>query len=92
MNAGLMEYARRSGGNFGIIQGVISNWYREYQAERGGGSRTSSAARQPANRPPVLESTRGGTSYDTRRGVNLRSLGEMDPDAQAEALMRMGLV
>ena len=92
VNAGLMEYARRSGGNFGIIQGVISNWYREYQAERGGGSRTSSAARQPANRPPVLESTRGGTSYDTRRGVNLRSLGEMDPDAQAEALMRMGLV
>ena len=91
VNAGLMEYARRSGGNFGIIQGVISNWYREYQAERQG-NRPSSPTRQPANRPPILESTRGGTSYDTRRGVNLRSLGEMDPDAQAQALMNMGLV
>ena len=91
VNAGLMEYARRSGGNFGVIQGVISNWYREYQAERNG-NRTSSAPRQPSNRPPILESTRGGTSYDTRRGVNLRSLGEMDPDAQAQALMNMGLV
>ena len=91
VNAGLMEYARRSGGNFGVIQGVISNWYREYQAERNG-TRTSSPTRQPANRPPILESTRGGTSYDTRRGVNLRSLGEMDPDAQAQALMNMGLV
>ena len=91
VNTGLMEYARRSGGNFGIIQGVISNWYREYQAERNG-NRTSSPARMHESRPPVLESTRGGTSYDTRRGVNLRSLGEMDVDAQAQALMNMGLV
>ena len=91
VNAALQAYAVQSGGNFGIIQGVISNWYREFQAERNG-NRTSSPTRMHDTRPPVLESTRGGTSYDTRRGVNLRSLGEMDVDAQAQALMNMRLV
>ena len=88
---GFQEYAKRSGGNFAAIQGVLANWYREYQAERNGGT-PQPTRRTQANRPPVLESTRGGSGYPARGGVNLRDLGRMGPDAQAEALMRMGLV
>ena len=88
LERGLEEYARRSNGNYAVIQGVIAGWYREFHDERGGGS-------SPVRRstcPPVLESTRGGMNYDARRGVNLRDFGEMDADSQAQALMRMGLV
>ena len=88
---GFQEYAQRSGGNFAAIQGVLANWYREFQAERNGGYNPE-PVRMHDNRPPVLESTRGGSGYPTRGGVNLRDLGRMGPDAQAQALMRMGLV
>ncbi|MBQ7220775.1 MAG: hypothetical protein IJS28_07340 [Synergistaceae bacterium] len=83
VNAGLMEYARQSGGDFRSIQGVLSNWYQEFRAEQG---RNRPA---PRNRPPVLEGA-GGTSYEGRRSVDMRKFSSMDMDGQAEALMRMG--
>ena len=85
VNAGLMEYVRQSGGDFRNVQGVLSNWYQEFRSERG--------QRRPAprNRHPVLESTRG-SGYEGRRSVNMRNFGNLDPDAQARELMRMGYV
>ena len=85
VNAGLMEYARQSGGDFRSIQGVLSNWYQEFRAEQG------RSRPNPRNRPPVLEGA-GGTSYEGRRSVDMRRFGGMDMDAQAQALMRMGYV
>ena len=85
VNAGLMEYVRRSGGDFRSVQGVISNWYQEFRAENG--------RRNPPqrNRPPVLEGS-NGMGYEGRRSVNVRNFGNLDQDAQAAALMRMGIV
>ncbi len=85
VNAGLQEYARRSGGDYGALRGVIAGWYQEFQQERGAGMPVR------GNRPPVLESPRG-TSYEGRRSMNMRNFGNLDPDAQAMALMRMGIV
>lgn len=89
VNAGLLRYAQKSGGNFGAVQGVIANWYRQFQAERGTSNRQPQ--RQRAARPPVLEGA-GGSGYDTRRSVNLNNFGDMDMDGQAQALMNMGIV
>ncbi|MBQ7215555.1 MAG: hypothetical protein IJS39_06185 [Synergistaceae bacterium] len=83
VNAGLQEYARRSGGDYGALRGVIAGWYQEFQQER--------SARVRGSRPPVLESPRG-TNYEGRRSMDMRKFGSLDPDAQAAALMRMGIV
>ena len=85
VNAGLQEYARRSGGDYGALRGVIAGWYQEFQQERGAGRPIRN------NRPPVLESPRG-TNYEGRRSMDMRRFGSLDPDAQAAALMRMGIV
>ena len=85
VNAGLQEYARRSGGDYGALRGVIAGWYQEFQQERGAGMPVR------RNRPPVLESPRG-TNYEGRRSMDMRKFGSLDPDAQAAALMRMGIV
>lgn len=87
VNAGLQEYARRSGGDYNSLKGVIAGWYQEFRAERNG----STPSVNRGNRPPVLEGTRGG-GYEGRGRVNMRNFGNLDPDAQAKALMRMGLV
>lgn len=86
VEAGLQEYARQSGGNYGAVQGVIAGWYQAYRkdsSQRAGVERTK--------RPPVLESS-GGSGYEGRRTMNLRELGELDADGQAQALMRLGIV
>lgn len=107
VNAGLYAYARRNGNRFGVIPQIIGSWYNEFLTERGANNqrqpsgqfagrqamgRAGTAGRPNSmNRPPVLESTRGN-DYGSRRTVNLRDFGEMNPDEQASALMRMGLV
>lgn len=83
VNAYLYQKAVNNGYNFGGIAQEVAGWYREFQETK--------ARRPRANMPPVLESTRGGYS-DTRGSVNLRNFGDMDNDAQARALMRMGVV
>ena len=85
VEAGLMRYAQESGGDYRSLQGVLAGWYQEFQQERGRstGHRT--------NRPPVLESPRG-SSYEGRRSMDMRRFGDLDPDGQAAALMRMGIV
>ena len=91
VDAGLTKYIRQSGGDYRSIQGIISNWYQEFRAERGRSSTTRSTPR--TNRPPVLEgSGGGGGSYEGRRSIDMRQFGNLDPDGQAQALMRMGIV
>ena len=95
VNAGLYQYARRSGNRFSVIPQIIGAWYGEYLRERGrnsqGYNRMPSHNTNRASRPPVLESTRGN-DYGSRRSMNLQAFGDMDNDEQASALMRMGLV
>lgn len=97
VNAGLYQYARKSGNRFSVIPQIIGTWYMEYQKERG------NAGRQPArnsrgyrnspraSRPPILESTRGN-DYGGSRRMNMSAFSDMDNDEQASALMRMGIV
>ena len=87
VDAAFMEYAKQSGGDFRNVQGVIANWYKEFQQERGARPRP----RARMSRPPVLESTRG-SSYEGRRSVKMSDFREMDMDRQADALMKMGIV
>ena len=87
VNAGLQEYARRSGGDYNSLKGVIAGWYQEFRGER---SRSSNSVNR-SSRPPVLEGS-GGSGYEGRGRVNMRNFGNLDPDAQAAALMRMGIV
>ena len=87
IDAGLMQLANTQG--YGAVQQVLSEWYREFQSER-----TQARNRRPQPRrnlrPPVLEGTRGGDG--SGRSYNMRNFGEMDSDAQAKALMDMGIV
>lgn len=87
LDAYLTNYARQSGGNYAAIQNAIAGWYNEFLQEKG--RPMSSSARTP--RPPMMESTLG-QPYDVVRGVNMRDFGDMDSEAQAAALMRMGYV
>ena len=93
VNEGLYRYARENGNNFGAIPRIIGNWYREFQQERGGGSRyrASQGTRSRMRPPASLESTRG-SGYEGRRRVDMRRFGDMDDDAQAQALMNLGIV
>lgn len=87
LDAYLTNFARQSGGNYAAIQNAVAGWYNEFLQEKG--MPMSSGSRAP--RPPMMESTRG-QPYETVRGVNMHDFGDMDPDAQAAALMRMGYV
>ena len=88
VDAGLQEYARRSGGDYDSLRGVIAGWYQEFKQERAG---KNTPPIRRSSRPPVLESPRG-SGYEGRRTMDMRKFGSLDPDAQAQALMRMGLV
>lgn len=93
LNRQLAEYANNTH-DFGKVRDTVLGWYQLYQRERSGKGNTRGNAR-PAQRnrqmPPKLESTRGG-GYDSRRSVNLKNFGDLDPDAQAQVLMDMGIV
>ena len=90
VNAGLQEYARRSGGDYNSLKGVIAGWYQEFRAERNPVRNVPRGANR-VSRPPVLEGA-GSSGYEGRGRVNMRNFGNLDEDAQAKALMRMGIV
>ena len=72
--------------NFGLVIQEVAGLYKEFQR-----TKAQQTQRPRVKKPPVLESTRGGSS-DGGRSINLRSFGEMDNDAQIKALMDMGYV
>ena len=83
VDAGLWDYVVNKGGRFTDIAEIMGKWYREFQQ--------SKATRPRAQKPPLLESSRGN-SYDGAGSVNLRNFGDMDMDSQARALIKMGVV
>ena len=85
VNAGLNELVRRNGERYSQIQDYVASWYREFQTEK---TQRRQSRRRAA--PPVLEGTSGGET--SRRSYNMQQFGRLDSDAQAKALMDMGIV
>ena len=86
INHGLGDVAAKQG--FRAVQDFWGYAYREFLSDRAKSKQT----RTPRpKRPPMLESTRGG-NYDSRKSFNVRDFGQLDDDAQARALMDMGIV
>ena len=94
INENLSAYLK-NGGSYQEAQKVIATFYQMFQnAKASKGNNNNSKGRQVQRRPqrpPVLEGTRGG-SYEGKRSLNFRNFGEMDSDAQAQALMDIGIV
>lgn len=92
LNKVLSDYAQSSG-DFTKVQQAVAGWYQMFLNEKAQDSRGSRGTRktQRPQRPPVLEGTRGG-GYEGKRSVNLQNFGELDSDAQARALMDLGIV
>lgn len=86
--AGLNEIVRRNGERYSEVQNYIASWYREFQNEKAQHREQRRPRRVTA--PPVLEGTRGG--YDGGKSINMRDFGELDSEAQAKALIDMGIV
>lgn len=75
------------------VQAFWGDVYKRFQSEklRNAQNVQAPAQRTRAKMPPTLESSRGG-SYDGRKNINFRDFGELDDDAQAQALIDMGIV
>ena len=88
----LGEYIQQTR-DFAGAKRVIDAWNRMYDEEQARISQAVKNQARPAQRPPVLEGA-SGTDAGGRRTLNLRAFGDMEanPEAQAQALMRLGLV
>ena len=85
INAGLEKLAREQG--YGAVQRVWAEFYRLFKADKA----PKPIPKTKPKMPPTLESSRGGNN-DGRRTFDLRNFGKLDDDAQAQALIDMGLV
>ena len=85
IDAGLKNLADMQG--FGAVQNVWAEFYRQFRASK---TQNKPVQRTRAKIPPALESTRGGS--DGRKTYNMREFGNLDEDAQVQALMDMGIV
>lgn len=86
IDQGLQRVAREQG--LGAVSQIWGEFYRQFRASRV--QRKNTQQVKPKT-PPLLESTRGG-NYDGGRNVDLRKFGQLDEDAQVQALMDMGIV
>lgn len=84
---GLAAIVQQHGGDFGVVRNVISNWYREYLAEKQG----TQKPRGNAQKPPVLEGAGGGAGAG-KKVFDLSKFGDMDAEGQVQVLKQMGLV
>lgn len=96
MEAGLLNYVRVNGNDFRLVTNALKGWYRQFQQERGGvnvrqGMRPTPTKPRRVTAPPTLEGTRG-SGYEGEKRVDLRRLGDMTADEQANALIRLGIV
>jgi len=92
VQAGLYEIARTHGGRAVIQQ--LQTWYRMFRDETAAAQQQAAQVKQTPRvkrQPPKLESTQGG-STGGRRTYNMREFSQLDDDAQARALIDMGLV
>jgi len=88
IDAGLMDISEKQG--FGAVQQVWTEFYRQFRASKAQ-TQNKPAVRTRAKTPPTLESTQGGNA-NNRKTYNMREFGNLDADAQAQALMDMGIV
>ena len=89
----LDAYIRTTGDVEGGIR-TLNTWDRMYDA--GQTQQVQNAVKnqaRPGQKPPVLESA-SGVDASGRRSMNLKSFGELetDPEAQARALQKLGIV
>ena len=96
IKAGLYALAQSRGGREVIRQ--VKGWYNMYKQEMAQQAQQAQQVQQLRNQtprvtkqPPKLESTQGG-STGPRRTYNMREFSQLDDDAQARALIYMGLV
>ena len=87
IDAGLERIAREQG--YGAVQQVWSELYKQFRASKT--PKPAPVQRTRAKTPSPLEGTRGG-SNEGRRIVDVRNFGNLDEDAQAQALIDMGIV
>ena len=88
VNAELMNIAKMQG--FGTVQQIWTEFYRRFRAYKAQ-AQNKPVARTRAKTPPTLESTQGG-SQNNRKTYSMREFGQLDDDAQAQALIDMGIV
>jgi len=88
IDEGLKRVAQTQG--FGAVQGIWTEFYRQFRASKAQ-SQNKPVSRPRAKMPAPLESTRGGNN-DGKRIVNMKDFGNLDEDAQVQALMDMGIV
>ena len=87
VQAGLFQIANNSDGGYKEVQRIVSGWYNIFKNS----NVPPKKATQRVKTPPILESSRGG-NFEGRKSVNLKTFGELDDDAQARALIDMGIV
>lgn len=101
INDALIQHAKTHGGDFRKIASVVAGWYQAFryskaqQAQQAQQNKLMNFEPRQNKRvgiPPVLEGTQGGHKKATANGFNMRNFGELDTDAQAQALMDMGIV
>lgn len=94
INNGLRVLAQKNGAR--AIINEVSSWYRDFKKEIGQYNQplqtlSVKKSHSKSNIPPQLESTQGGNASSVRT-YNMRDFGQLDDDAQAQALIDMGIV
>lgn len=88
----MWKTARENGNRFTLIGEKVAEWYRIFQQSKTAKSKQPIQARQAVKKkPPVLEGS-GSTEYTGGYRLNLKELGSMSPDEQAQAFIKLGLV
>ena len=88
----LADYIRQTG-DFAGARRVLDAWNRMYDTEQARVQQAVKNQARPGQKPPVLESA-SGVDASGRRSMSLKAFGamEMDPEAQAKALVNLGIV
>ena len=94
VDEGLMNVARQNGNRFGLIKQIVGGWYQDFRQETARQQQIQLVKPQTQpqrKKPPVLEGS-GSTEYTEGYRLNLKELGSMSPDEQAQAFIKLGLV
>lgn len=89
----LLSLARENGNDFGIIAQAKLNMYREFkQAQAMAQNQTITPIKKTRAKPPEKLESSGGSNSGMQKRFDMSRFGELDADAQAEALVNMGII